>query len=118
MSQLQWRRLWIIAKAHQPCHATGAVDRPPTAFLGVNKGYLAKPVANAAIKSYIGRHAPEILEHFELVANTISMEEALQLQAAEAGGRDTSAGVPACDGCGTGRCQWLINRYLQARVLG
>lgn len=49
--------------------------------LVVAKGYLTKLLANAAVKSYIGRHAPEILEHFELVVNTVSMEEALQRQA-------------------------------------
>jgi len=49
--------------------------------LVVAKGYLTRLLANAAVKSYIGRHAPEILEHFELVVNTVSMEEALQRQA-------------------------------------
>ena len=33
-----------------------------------------------AVKSYITRHEPEILEHFELTVNTVSMEEAVQQQ--------------------------------------
>ena len=33
-----------------------------------------------AVKSYIGRHQPEILSHLELVVNTVSMEEAVQQQ--------------------------------------
>jgi len=59
--------------------------------LVVAKGYLTKLVSNAAVNSYIGRHAPEILEHFELVVNTFSMEEALQQQVAEEAGSEISA---------------------------
>lgn len=46
--------------------------------LVVAKGYLTKLLANAAVKSYIERKEPEILSHLELVANTVSMEEAVQ----------------------------------------
>jgi hypothetical protein len=42
--------------------------------------YLTKLLANGAVKSYIGRHEPEILTHLELVVNTVSMEEAVQQQ--------------------------------------
>ena len=69
--------------------------------LVVAKGYLTKLVSNTAIKSYIGRTEPEILEHFELVVNTVSMEEALQQnEAEEAGGagdsgRDADASIAA-----------------------
>lgn len=49
--------------------------------LVVARGYLTKLIGNPAVRSYLDRHAPEILEHFELVANTASMEEALQQQA-------------------------------------
>ena len=49
--------------------------------LVVAKGYLTKLLANGAVKSYIGRHEPEILTHLELVVNTVSMEEAVQQQA-------------------------------------
>ena len=56
--------------------------------LVVARGYLTKLIANPAVKSYIGRHAPEILEHFELVVNTLSMEEALQQQAEAAADND------------------------------
>ena len=33
---------------------------------------------NEAVRSYVARHAPEILEQFELVLNTVSMEEAVE----------------------------------------
>ena len=48
--------------------------RPP------DDAYLVKLLGNDAVKSYITRHEPEILEHFELVVNTVSMEEAVQQQ--------------------------------------
>jgi ParB-like chromosome segregation protein Spo0J len=48
--------------------------------LMVAKGYLTKLLASDDVKSYILRHEPEILEQFELVANTVSMEEALHQQ--------------------------------------
>ena len=48
--------------------------------LVVAKGYATKLLANPAVKSYIGRHEPEILSHLELVVNTVSMEEAVQQQ--------------------------------------
>lgn len=48
--------------------------------LVVAKGYLTKLLANEAVKSYLQRHEPEILEQFELVVNTVSMEEAVQQQ--------------------------------------
>ncbi len=48
--------------------------------LVVAKGYLTKLLANEAVKSYLARNEPEILSHFELVVNTVSMEEALQHQ--------------------------------------
>ena len=46
--------------------------------LVVAKGYLTKLLANLAVQSFIQRHEPEILKHFELVVNTVSMEEAVQ----------------------------------------
>jgi hypothetical protein len=49
----------------------------------VAKGYLTKLLANTAVKSYIERKEPEILSHLELVANTVSMEEAVQQQQGE-----------------------------------
>jgi len=48
--------------------------------LVVAKGYVTKLLSNPAVKSYIGRHEPEILSHLELVVNTVSMEEAVQQQ--------------------------------------
>ena len=49
--------------------------------LVVAKGYLAKLLANDLVKDYIVRHEPEILEHLELVVNTVSMEEAVHQDA-------------------------------------
>ena len=46
--------------------------------LVVAKGYLTKLLANQAVQSFIQRHEPEILKHFELVVNTVSIEEAVQ----------------------------------------
>lgn len=40
------------------------------------KGYLTKLPSNDAVKSCVHRNEPEILKHFELVVNTVSMEEA------------------------------------------
>ena len=48
------------------------------------KGYLAKLLGNEAVKTFIDRQQPEILEHFELVVNTVSMEEAVQKEEAAA----------------------------------
>ena len=48
--------------------------------LVVAKGYLTKLLSNDAVKSYIGRHEPEILDHLKLVVNTINMEEVVQRQ--------------------------------------
>ena len=45
--------------------------------LMVAKGYLTKLLVNEAVKAYIDKHEPEMLGHFELVVNTVSMEEAL-----------------------------------------
>jgi len=42
---------------------------------------LTKLLSNEAVNSYVRRHEPEILEQFELVVNTVSMEEAVQQQA-------------------------------------
>lgn len=46
--------------------------------LVVAKGYLKKLMENEGVSAYVGRHAPEILEQFELVLNTVSMEEAVE----------------------------------------
>ena len=45
------------------------------------KGYLPKLLANEAVKSYLQRHDPGILEQFELAVNTVSVEEGVQQQA-------------------------------------
>lgn len=44
----------------------------------VAKGYLKKVLENDAVRAYVDRNAPEILEQFELVLNTVSMEEAVE----------------------------------------
>lgn len=41
---------------------------------------MTKLLGNDAVKSYITRHELEILNHFELVVNTVSMEDAVQQQ--------------------------------------
>lgn len=46
--------------------------------LVVAKGYLGKLLANDAVRSYVLHHSTEILEQFELVLNTVSMEEAVE----------------------------------------
>ena len=53
--------------------------------LVVAKGYLKKLMENEAVRSYVARHAPEILEQFELVLNTVSMEEAVEQAEREEG---------------------------------
>jgi ParB-like chromosome segregation protein Spo0J len=63
--------------------------------LVVAKGYLTKLVGNEAVRSWISRHAPEILEQFDLVINTTSMEEAMEQRAREEPGLDGQAGVVA-----------------------
>ena len=46
--------------------------------LVVAMGYLKKLMENEAVRSYLARHAPEILEQFELVLKTVNMEEAVE----------------------------------------
>jgi len=67
--------------------------------LVVAKGYVTKLVGNEAVRSWLTRTAPEILEQFELVINTTSMEEALDQQAQEEGQSDP-AGQPEDDSAG------------------
>ena len=57
---------------------------PDLPNLVVAKGYMTKLLSNKAVKSYIQRHEPDILEQFELVVNTVSMKEAVQLQGGQA----------------------------------
>ena len=45
---------------------------------------MTKLPSNEADNSYILRHEPDMLAQFELVANTGSMEEAVQLQGGQA----------------------------------
>lgn len=40
------------------------------------KGFIAKLLTNDAVKHFINENHPEILEHFERVVNTVSIEEA------------------------------------------
>jgi hypothetical protein len=69
--------------------------------LVVAKGYLKKLMENGAVRSYVARHASEILEQFDLVLNTVSMEEAVEQAEREQGpvGTETAAQTyPAQDG--------------------
>jgi hypothetical protein len=47
--------------------------------LVVAKGYLSKPIANSAVHQYLARHYHDILDSFELVVNTVSMEQAVDI---------------------------------------
>lgn len=67
--------------------------------LVVAKGYLKKLMENEAVRSYVARHAPEIEEQFELVLNTVSMEEAVEQ--AERGAGDTDAAMVPVAGAGS-----------------
>ncbi len=40
------------------------------------KGFIAKLLTNEAVKNFISQNEPEILDHFERVVNTVSLEEA------------------------------------------
>ena len=60
--------------------------------LVVAKGYLKKVLENEAVRAFVGRNAPEILEQFELVLNTVSMEEAIEKAERGEGGSMTEEG--------------------------
>ena len=56
---------------------------------------------NEAVRSYVARHASEILEQFDLVLNTVSMEEAVERAEREEGpgGNEAAAqAAPTQDG--------------------
>ncbi|MGX1100518.1 plasmid partitioning protein RepB C-terminal domain-containing protein [Amorphus sp. MBR-141] len=63
--------------------------------LVVAKGYLTKLVADEAVRSWLGSNTPEILEQFELVINTTSMEEAMEEQARDGIDEPDAAADPA-----------------------
>lgn len=46
--------------------------------LVVAKGYPKNVLENDAVRAYVDQNAPEILDQFELVLNTVSMEEAVE----------------------------------------
>ena len=46
--------------------------------LVVAKGYLSKLTGNSEIRQYLSQHYEDILDSFELVVNTVSMEQALE----------------------------------------
>ena len=52
-------------------------------------------MGNEAVRSWLDRHASEILEQFELVINTTSMEEAMDQEARE--GASEAAGERPVD---------------------
>ena len=51
-------------------------------------GYIAKLLFKAAVNSFILRHESYMLAQFNLVVNTVSMKDAVQLQGGQA---ETSA---------------------------
>lgn len=63
--------------------------------LVVAKGYLKKLMENEAVRSYVARHAPEILEQFDLVLTTVSMEEAVEQAEREEGLIGTASAAQA-----------------------
>ena len=67
-----------MSQVHEHCKDAELNYGSDLLNLVLAKGYLIKLLANAAVKTFIERQEPEILEHFELVVNTVSMEEALQ----------------------------------------
>lgn len=69
----------------ESCVSTHYLKLPHVLHLA--KGYLTKPLANGAVKSYIRRHEPEILTHLEQVVNAVSKDEAVQQQQQEAEAR-------------------------------
>jgi len=65
------------------------------------KGYLKKLMENEAVRACVARHALEILEQFDLVLSTVSMEEAVEQAEREEGSStaETAAQTyPAQDG--------------------
>ena len=46
--------------------------------LVVAKGYLSKLTGNSEVRQYLSQHYEDILDSFELVVNTVSMEQALE----------------------------------------
>ncbi len=57
--------------------------------------YLTARMESDAIRSYVTRHASEFLEQFDLVLNTVSMEEAVERSEREDGPSATQATVEA-----------------------
>lgn len=53
--------------------------------LVLTKGFITKLLTNEAVREYIDQYEPDILDHFEMVVNTISMEEAVQQQNGDSG---------------------------------
>jgi len=74
--------------------------------LVVAKGYLKKLMENEAVRSYVARHAGEILEQFDLVLKTLSMEEAVEQaerqELGAAGQNDAEQDVQGLDRQGDG----------------
>src|SRR6056297_235 len=62
--------------------------------LVVAKGYLTKLAGNVAVRSWLDRNTPEILEQFDLVINTTSMEEAMEQQARDGADEPDAAADP------------------------
>ena len=59
--------------------------------LVVAKGYLNKLMGNEAVRTYEARNASNTIEHFELVLNRISIEDAMEQAEREDGPRATEA---------------------------
>ena len=73
----------------------------------VAKDYLTKLLVNGVVKSYIGRHEPEILTHLELAVNTVSMEKPVQQQARK-DEADLEGAIPGPDPGSAGRLDAVL----------
>ena len=68
--------IWAVLELHNELNVTQI-----THYLEQGKTTVArhlKLMENDGVRAYVGRHAPELLEQFELVLNTVSMEEAVE----------------------------------------
>ena len=48
--------------------------------LVVARGYLSKLISTPTVKNYLTQNHPDILDTFELVVNTVSMDEAVSAE--------------------------------------
>jgi hypothetical protein len=74
------RRIKSISKAHKQTVHRKKAALNSAATRHQRYDLLNLVLANEAVKTFVTRQEPEILMHFEMVVNTVSMEEAVQQQ--------------------------------------